>query len=166
MRKVFLLILLGILVSSCSNDDYNSIDCSLYDPAFPELYIKLVDDKGRNLIDVGAVDPDDITVDADFSYPNFIYIPPDEYAEPDASIRKYDNTLLLLIPRESKFEYTININETSSFVLNFKAELTEIPCGLSYYIPTDVTFKNKKLELEKEESDIRFLTVVELTVPL
>ncbi|QYA26919.1 hypothetical protein G3I01_15920 [Gramella sp. MT6] len=107
MKKRLTILLIGILISSCSNNDDDGIDCSIFDPAILELYIRLVDENGDNLIENGTIDPENITVEGDFSNPGFRYIPPNEFAEPDADIRKYDNTLFLFIPNQPKFEYTI-----------------------------------------------------------
>lgn len=162
MKKILIFSLIGILISSCSNDDEGGIDCTVFDPAFPELYIRLVNKTGANLIENGTIDPENITVEGDFSNPDFLYIPPHEFAEPDADIRKYDNTLLLFIPRESKFEYTINLNDTTSIILEFDARLVELPCGVSYFIPTKLTYNNQNVESENEESELKFLAEIEI----
>ncbi|GGD97912.1 hypothetical protein [Maribacter cobaltidurans] len=153
MKKLLILFLIGILFTSCSSDDDNGIDCSLFDPAFPELYIRLVDETGTNLIENGTIDPENITVEGDFSNPGFQYIPPNEFAEPDADIRKYDKTLYLFIPNESNFKYTINLDDSTSIILNFEARFAELPCEVSYYIPTKLTFNNQNVESENAETD-------------
>ncbi len=163
MKKILTLFLIGILISSCSNnDDEEVIDCSLFDPAFPELYIRLVDETGTNLIENETIDPEDITVEGDFSNPGFRYIPPHGFAEPDSDIRKYDNTLFLFIPNESKFEYTINLNDTTSIILEFDARFAELPCEVSYFIPTKLTFNNQNIESENEESELIFLAEIKI----
>lgn len=143
MKKILTLILIGFLISSCSSDDDNEINCALFDPAFPELYIRLVDGTGVNLIENGTIDPENITVEGDFSNPDFRYIPTNEFAESDADIRKYDNSLSLLIPRESKFEYTINLNVTTSIILEFDAKFAEIPCEISFFVPINLSLTTK-----------------------
>ena len=163
MKKIFTLLLIGILISSCSNNDDDGIDCSLFDPAFPELYIRLVDETGANLIENGTIDPENITVEGDFSNPGFRYIPPNEYAEPDADIRKYDNTLFLFIANESKFEYTINLNDTTSINLEFDARFAELPCEVSYFIPTKLIYNDQTIESENAETDeLIFLAEIEI----
>ena len=165
MKRILTFFVIGLLISGCSNNDENEINCSLFDPLFPELYLRLVDETGANLIENGTFDPENITVEGDFPNPRFSYIPAHEYAEPDARIRKYDHTLFLLIPGESQFEYTAHLDATTSIVLQFEAELTEIPCGISYYVPTGVSFNDEVLELVQEKSDLKFLTVVQLQNP-
>ena len=162
MKKILTLLLIGILISSCSNNDDGGIDCSLFDPMFPELYIRLVDETGANLIENGAIDPENITVEGNFSNPGFRYIPPNEFAEPDADIRKYDNTLSLFIPNESTFEYTINLNNTTSIILEFDTRFAELPCGVSYFVPTKLKFNNQNIESENEESELIFLAEIKI----
>lgn len=152
MKKIFTLLLIGILVSNCSNNDDDGIDCSLIIPAVPELYIRLVDETGANLIENGTIQPENITVEGVFSNPGFRYIPPNEFAEPDADIRKYDNTLNLFIPNESNFEYTINLDDSTSIILNFEARFAEPPC-VSYFIPTKLIYNNQNVESENAETD-------------
>src|SRR5690554_2358824 len=137
MKKLLTLFLIGILFTSCSNDDDNGIDCSLFDPAFPELYIRLVDETGANLIENGTFDP--------------------EY------IRKYDNTIYLFIPNESNFEYTINLDNSTSIILNLEARFAELPCGVSYFIPTKLTYNDQNVESENAETDeLIFLAEIEI----
>ena len=163
MKKLLTLFLIGILLTSCSNDDDNGIDCSLFDPAFPELYIRLVDETGTNLIENGTIDPENITVEGDFSNPGFRYVPPSEYGEPDSEIRKYDNTLFLFIANEANFEYTLNLDDSTSIILNFEARFAELPCEVSYYIPTKLTYNNQNIESENTESnELTFLAEIEL----
>tara|TARA_B110000977_G_C10920839_1_gene433034 strand:- start:153 stop:644 length:492 start_codon:yes stop_codon:yes gene_type:complete len=163
MKKILTLFLIGILLTSCSNDDDNGIDCSLFDPAFPQLYIRLVDETGANLIENGTFDPENITVEGDFANPDFRYIPPNEFAEPDADIRKYDNTLFLFIANESKFEYTINLDDSTSIILNFDARFAELPCEVSYFIPTKLIYNNQNIESENAETDeLTFLAEIQI----
>ncbi|MDF0705575.1 hypothetical protein [Flagellimonas okinawensis] len=161
MKKLLTLFLIGILFTSCSSDDDNGIDCSLFDPAFPELYIRLVDETGANLIENGTIDPENITVEGDFSNPGFRYIPPSQYD--DEYIKKYDNTIYLFIPNESNFEFTINLDDSTSIILNFEARFVELPCEVSYYIPTKLTYNNQNVESENAETDeLRFLAEIKL----
>ena len=163
MKKILTLFLIGILLTSCSNDDDNGIDCSLFDPAFPQLYIRLVDETGANLIENGTFDPENITVEGDFANPGYRYIPHNEFAEPDADIRKYDNTLFLFIANESKFEYTINLDDSTSIILNFDARFAELPCEVSYFIPTKLIYNNQNIESENAETDeLTFLAEIQI----
>ena len=163
MKKILNLFLIGIFFTSCSNDDNDGINCELFDPAFPELYIRLVDETGVNLIGNGTIDPENITVEGNFSSPGFRYVPPSEFSEPDDDIRKYDNTIFLFIPGQSKFEYTINLSNTNSIILEFDARLAELPCGISFFIPTQLTYNNQNVESENAETDeLKFLAEIEI----
>lgn len=163
MKKLLTLLLISTLLTSCSNDDDNGIDCLLFDPLFPELYIRLVDETGANLIENGTIDPENITVEGDFPNPNFIYIPPNEFGETDADVTKYDNTLSLFIPRESKFEYSITLNGSTSILLEFDARLEELPCGISYFVPVELTYDTQNVESENAETnELIFLAEIEI----
>lgn len=151
--------LIGLLCLSCSNND--AIDCTLFDPAFPELYIRIADATGNNLIENGTVDPDRITVEGDFPGAGFRFIPADEYAEPDSEARALDNTLSLFIPRESKFRYTIHLDDLDPIDVDFTAALTKIPCDLTYFKPIGADSNNKTLEF-KEISSLQYLVIIEL----
>jgi hypothetical protein len=161
MKKILTLLLIGILLTNCSSDDDNGIDCSLFDPAFPELYIRLVDETGANLIENGTFDPENITVEGNFANPGFRFIPPSEYD--DVYIRKYDNTLFLFIANESKFEYTINLDESTSIILNFDSRFAELPCEVSYFIPTKLIYNNQNIESENAETnELTFLAEIQI----
>ncbi|MCQ0112549.1 hypothetical protein [Zhouia amylolytica] len=160
MKCIFSLLLFGLFIASCSNKD-DGIDCSLFDPAFPELNVRITDEAGNNLIENGTIDPDSITVTGDFSGAGFRYIPAIDYVSPDAEIRAFDHTLSLYIPRESEFQYTINLKDYEAINIDFTAIFTKIPCDLSYYIPSEAFYDNEKLELQ-EISPLQFLVIIVL----
>lgn len=161
MKKVFTLILIGLLFSNCSNDDDEGIDCALFDPAFPTLFLRIVDNTGVNLIRNGTIDSSNITVEGDFSGAGFQFVPANEFATPDSEIRELDNSLYLFIPNESKFQYTIKLDDFKTIAVNFKAEHIKIPCDLSYFKPVEADFNDEELKL-KEISPLQFLVVIEL----
>jgi hypothetical protein len=66
MKKIFTFILIGLLFSICSNEDNDGIDCELFDPAYPSLYIRIVDDTGANLIENKTIDSNNINVEGNF----------------------------------------------------------------------------------------------------
>ena len=161
MKKVFVIILMGFLVFSCLSDDDDGIDCKLFDPAFPSLYIRIVDATGVNLIENGTIDSENITVQGDLANAGFRFVPADEFAVPDADIREFDNSLNLYIPNESSFQYSINLDDFETINLGFNAELTRIPCDITYFTPTSVTFNEEPIELT-EMSSLQLLVIIEL----
>lgn len=160
MRTVFALILIVLSCSNCSNDNGDGIDCALFDPAFPTLFLKLVGANNTNLFENGTLNPNDIKVMGNLPNTGFVFNPADEFAVPDADIRMLDNTIQLFIPNASNFQYTIYLSANDSVVVDFSAELTKIPCDLSYYLPLEGTFDTSKLELQ-EVSSLQFLGVLE-----
>ena len=74
MKKVFVIIIIGFLFPSCTSDD-DGIDCEIFDPAFPSLFIRIVDATGANLIENENIDPNNITVEGDFPNAGFQFIP-------------------------------------------------------------------------------------------
>ncbi|MCM4171999.1 hypothetical protein DHD32_10945 [Arenibacter sp. TNZ] len=155
----FFLIAAIFLLNGCSEDD--NIDCALFDPAFPSLFLKLIDASGNNLIELGTIDPNAIRVDGEFPNAGFIFIPANEFAVPDTDIRKLDNTIQLFIPTESHYQYSIHLSDSDSLLVDFSAKLTRIPCGLSYFLPTGVVVKNVEFEFT-ELSPLQFLVVIKL----
>ena len=91
----------------------------------------------------------------------FRFNPPNEFANPDSEIREFDNTIELFIPNESTFQYVIKLNDTETVTLDFLAELTKIPCNITYYTPTGVVYNTQNLEL-REGSSLEFITDIEL----
>jgi len=157
-EKVLVFLIIGLLLFNCSSDEDTGIDCALFDPAFPSLHIKLVDTNGNNLIENGTVDPNEIILQNGLG---FRFNPPNEFAVPDADIRMFDNTINLGIPNASTFEYLIQISDTGVITLDFSAELTRIPCDVTYFVPNRVVFDNQPLEL-REVFPLDFLIELEL----
>jgi len=150
-----------IWISCSNNKDDDGIDCALFDPALPSLYIRIVDSKGANLFENGTIDPDNLSVEGGFSGAGFQFIPADEFDNPDADIRELDNSISLFIPYESTFQYTIHLDDIETIKVDFTAELTRIPCDITYYIPIEGVFNNEALELI-EISSIQYLAIIKL----
>ncbi|MDT0684951.1 hypothetical protein [Autumnicola psychrophila] len=158
MKKNISLMIFGILLISCSNEDDEGIDCPLqFDMAFPALYIKLIDSNGNNLIENGMIDPSEIVIQQG---EGFRFNPANEDINPTSEIREFDNTIQLYI-QEELAEYVIQLNENETIALKFTAEYTEIPCGGNYYIPTGVAYNNQTIEL-REFYYLFYLVEVEL----
>ncbi len=156
-KSVLLIMIMGIL--GCSDDD--SIDCALFDPAFPALFIKLVDASGANLIENGSINAENIKVEGAFANAGFIFNPANEEADSNATIRKFDNTLQLFIPGESTFQYTIYLSDEEAITVDFSSKLTRIECGLSFFTPVGSSFGELELEVTAV-SPLQFLVLIPL----
>ncbi len=161
MKRLLLVILSVNMLFSFTDDNPEDIDCALFDPASPTLYVKLIDDNGDNLIENGTIDPDSLHVTGDFANVGFNFVPANEYAVPNADIRKFDNTVQLGIPQQTKFQYFIYFGQIDSIRVDVSAKLTEIPCDISYFTPTRVTFMGADDDLSGESS-LQFLAELEL----
>ena len=159
-KKIAVVWFVGLLLAACSDDD-DEINCELFDPAFPALFLRIVDDSGTNRIENGTVDPENIEVEGDFLGAGFQFIPANEFADPDSSIRELDNTLNLSLPNESRFRYLLRIDNFEPVTITFTAELTEIPCDIIYFTPIRAESNGQELELQ-ETFPLEFLVVLEL----
>lgn len=122
------------------------------------LYTLLVDINGNNLIENETVDPNEITLQSGLG---FRFNPPNEFANSDSDRKEFDNTIALFIPNESSFQYVIKLTDTDVIRLDFSAELSKIPCNITYYIPTSVVYNSQHLEF-REVLSFEFLTDIKL----
>lgn len=157
-KKISVLLLALAIMLSCSKDE---VDCSLFDPLFPELSVRLVDENGINLIENGTINPDSISIAADFNNPYFIFTPVNHYPSSSNRMNEFDNSLVLRIAQRPSFKYTLNLNDTLSVDIDFVAELRKLPCGVDFYEPEGVKIKNEVIEL-REVNDLQFLAIIEL----
>ena len=156
MKKIITLVMIGLLFISCSSND-DGIDCSLFDPQAPSLFLKLVDSNGTNLIENGTIDPDEISI---LQGGDFRFNPPHESANSNEEISEFDNTLQLFLRVEST-EYVIQLSETETISLDFSAELEELACNVSFYIPTAASSNGEDLEI-REVLNQAYLVEMEL----
>ncbi|MFD0799206.1 hypothetical protein ACFQZJ_17150 [Maribacter chungangensis] len=161
MKRILLFFLVCTILSSCTNDDDNGIDCRLFDPAFPSLYVSLVDENGENLFENGTMNPDSLRVNGNFEGAGFNFNSANEFAVPDADIRKLDNTIGLAVPNLGTFQHTIFWSQNDSIVVGVSGELTKIPCNISYFTPINATYKGAQITLT-EVPPLQFLLVLEL----
>lgn len=141
---------------------YAEINCELFDTAFPLLFIRLVDSSGNNLIENETIDPNNVSVEGDFPRADFEFVPADEFANPDAYIRALDNSLRLFLPNEATFQYVIHLDDLDKTIkVDFTAELTKIPCDLSYFKPIEGSYNDETLKL-KEVPPLQFVAVLEI----
>ncbi len=158
IKKLVVLVIMIPIWIGCSNDD-DEIDCALINTVSPNLYLRIVDNTGTNLIENGTIDPNDISVESDFLGAGFRFIPSDEFSDTD--FREFDNTLQLFIANTSIFQYTINFNNMDTISIDFTSDLTKILCGSASFKPIDATFNSETLELI-EVSTLQFLVVIVL----
>ena len=159
--KNLLFIALCSIVLSCSDDNEPEIDCRLFDPAFPSLFISLVDVNGANLFENGTIDSDSLRVTGDFEGAGFVFNPANEFAVPDAENRKLDNTIGLAVPNLATFEHTIFWSQNDSIVVGVTGALTRIPCNISYFTPVNASYEGSQITLT-EVPPLQFLVVLEL----
>ena len=164
MKKIITLILIGLLLSGCSNNDDEGDDCIL-DMAVPSLHLRIVDDSGANLFENGTIDPNNIRVEADYSEEliNFQFIPGNEFANPDAEIRVLDNSLMLTVPHRSKYEYTIYLDDIEEIInVQLETDQSRKICGATYYTPVVASYKKETLEISEVSSELNFLVILEI----
>lgn len=164
MKKIITLILIGLLFSSCSNNDDEGDDCIL-DMAVASLHLRIVDTAGTNLFENGTIDPDNIRVEADYSEEliNFQFIPGNEFANPDAEIRVLDNSLMFTVPHRSTYEYTIYLDDIEETInVQFETEQSRTICGTDYYTPVVASYKKETLEISEVSSELNFLVIIEI----
>jgi len=148
LKKIPIFISILGFIFGCSSSDEGGIDCTLYDPAFPSLHIRIVDSAGTNLIDNGVIDPNNISVEGDFPNAQFQIVPDYEFVSSDPDNGALNYSLSVVIPRKATFKYTINladINTTYSF--DFTAKLMHLPCDISFFTPVKGSSNNQQFKL-------------------
>ncbi len=157
MKKVFTFFVLVSCVLSCNTDD-DSIDCALFDPAFPSLILKFVDENGDNLIENGTILPDDISATGNFTGAGFRFIPPSMAIQP----QPFDNTISLSIASMESFQHTIRLKDQQPISIDFGAEKVNIQCNISYYIPVNANSNGNDLNIDQSNNSLDFLVEISL----
>ena len=157
MKRISLLLIISVITfNNCTQkDDDDTVDCSLFDPVFPSLYLKIVDINGINLFENGTFKSEDVSIEGDFSNADFNFISVKE------DNRSLDNSLSLSIPNQLKSTYTIKLNDSEIIVVDFKTKEVKISCGVSYYKPLEAQLLTENLEL-KEFDQLQYYIVIEL----
>lgn len=158
MKKSILILLLSLLCFSCQNDDDNQLDCGLYAPAFPSVFLKITDDNGNNLLENGTINPDDIILQSGLG---FRYNPASKSTNANDDIKVLDNTLELYIPNDTAFDYIFQLNDAQTVELHFATEALAAACGLVYFVPTSVVYNNQDQTLDEVFPQV-FLTSISL----
>lgn len=144
---------LFLMFASCESTDDEVIDCTLFDPSFPQFFVKFVDNDGNNLIENGSLSPKDIKVSGDFENAFGHVVPGSHFKFPE------NNTLNLGLAQKISFEYHIEIKETLLRTLKFTAEKRKIPCDISFFVPLTVSYGNLALQLD-EESALKYFVAI------
>ena len=161
MKSALKLLFVFILFIGCSNDEDETIDCNLVDIALPALHLRLVDNTGENLLESGSVDPETITIEADFGDVSFVYIPEIENVEPNAAGSIIQHSLAVFLPNSlENFQYQINVAGYETVNLDILAEENEEPCS-DLSIPVGALVNGQTLE-QIEISEIEMLIVLPL----
>ena len=156
MKKIILLAITLAIFVNCSNSD-EGIDCTLFDPVFPSLYIRILDSTGVNLIENGTINPNNITVEGDFSAAGFQVVAENEFPLSDPVLSELNNSLRLIIARKSAFQYTINFADIDKAItIDFAAEETKILCDVTYFKPIKGDYENLTMEL-REVRNLQFV---------
>lgn len=157
MKKYLLICVLFIVFINCKSDD--GIDCELFDPAFPQLFVKFVDSDGNNLIKNGSINSDNIIVlNAEENSVGTVILPNGFEVNPDSNPFNY--TLKIFSPNSSSETYNIHLEENTIEVLTIESELKNIPCGISFYTPISATYNNMKITVNEENLLDFIITVI------
>lgn len=138
--KFFSILFCFLCLFSCKNDDKEDIDCALFDPAISNLFIKLVDSNGNNLIENEIYKADDITILLNnYTATNVVF----------KNIPELNNLIALNIHGENgnnTFKIKLSENETDTLVLNLTLESTI--CGFSFFKLNSATYNDKAQTIE------------------
>ena len=158
-KKIFSLLFLVLTVSCLDNVDDNTFDCALFDPAFPVITITYLDDQGNNLIRNGTLNPDDISVlFSDGSVGGTVILPGANEENSDNNVLDY--TVSIALPRSESESYTIQLNDETMDELQLMASRQDLPCNISYFIPTNATYNGVNTTLVEDGIDFRIRIVL------
>ena len=136
--KYLSIIICVLCLTSCKNKE--EIDCALFDPAISNLFIKLIDAEGNNLIENETYIADDITVLFNEStYTNVIY----------NDVQGIENLIVLnLIGINGDNTIKINLSNdiTDTLILNLTTE-SEV-CGWTFFTLYSATYNDEIKTIE------------------
>ena len=128
--KLFSFLLCLVLLYSCSSDD--DLVCSINSN---NIFVKLVDNEGNNLIENETYLADEIVVrfNAAYEFTNVVF----------NEVEGLENLIAINIFGEqgnNTFEIQLSDSETDTLILNLNKEIIDGPCGNVYYILNSVTY--------------------------
>ncbi len=114
--KSYLILFCICCFISCKNDDKQEIDCALFDPFIPSLFIKLIDSDGNNLIENNTYKADEIKVlFNDYTYSNVVF----------NDVQGIENLIVLNligVDGENTLKIQLSNEVTDTLILNLTAE--------------------------------------------
>jgi hypothetical protein len=138
--KFFFLLFCSLSLFSCKNDVEPEIDCALFDPFISNLFIKLVDSEGQNLIENHAYIADDITVFFNGNtYTNVVL-----NDVPD--IENLITVNLIGVDGDNTLINHLSEEVTDTLILNLTAE-SQI-CGWTFFTLNSATYNGVLQEIE------------------
>lgn len=143
--------LLCFLILFSCKDDKDEIDCSLFDPANPNLYIKLLDSNGNNLIENNTYKPNEITVSFNGqTITNVVF----------TTVKGLENLITLnVMGTEGNNQFDIKLSNSETDVLIMNLSLISQKCGWKFYKLNSVTYNDEIVSI-KDESGNYSITVV------
>lgn len=138
--KYLSIIICVLCLTSCKNNDKEEIDCALFDPAISNLFIKLIDAEGNNLIENETYIADDITVLFNEStYTNVVY----------NDVQGIENLIVLNligINGDNTIKINLSNNITDTLILNLTTE-SEV-CGWTFFTLNSATYNDEIKTIE------------------
>ena len=112
MKKLILLVLgFGVIISCYEKENIN---CLTFEIERPQLFIKIINNEGVNLIENGTINSTNITIEENSSNISFTFIPEGQFGD----FNEFDNSIALTVPNESDFRYTVAINNFETIVID------------------------------------------------
>lgn len=152
MTKLTSFLFCFLCLVSCNTDDDNGIDCSLFDPANPMLFIEMVDSDGNNLIENETFIADDIIILFNgYEFTNVVF---DEVDGIENLVafglfgEEGDNTLELKLSDEV----------TDTLILNLMAE--NQVCGWTFMSLNSATYNGESQTIKDFNGGNYLITVV------
>lgn len=150
--RLFTFSLCFFCLISCSTEDNNDIDCTLFDPENFVLYIELVDHDGNNLIENETYIADEIKiVFGDYTMNNVIYY--------DSSSKKNLIAFSLIgAVGDNTFKIQLSDELTDTLVLNLK-DGGQV-CGWSFLLLNTASYNGQLQTIKKFKGNNHLITVV------
>ncbi|MGZ0015535.1 hypothetical protein [Yeosuana sp. AK3] len=138
--KYFSLLVCFLCLFSCKNNDKEDIDCALFDPFIANLFVKLVDSEGNNLIENNTFIANNITILFNGNtFTNVVF----------TNVPGLENLMalnLIGVDGNNLFEIKLSDKETDTLIMNLTTESKV--CGLTFFKLNSVTYNETFQTLE------------------